>query len=105
MVARRRQGFATPFCKKLQTALDAANGQEGSRAVFPGAEEAREFAASGIESTLGGFISAVRQQWAAIRINRSCQDLLHGAFSQTRVMLQVADDFAAKQPEVVPMLA
>ena len=63
-----------------------------------------EFAAGRIEVALRLF-RAVVDQWAAVGTNYIAKKSLDSDLSQSRVVVQVADDFSTQQPEVVHVLA
>src|SRR5664280_961559 len=63
-------------------------------------EEAVKFAAGRIEGALLLF-RAVVDQWAAVGSNHITKKLLGSDLPQSRVVVQVADDFSTQQPEIV----
>ena len=63
-------------------------------------EEAVEFAAGRIEGELLVF-RAVVDQWAAVGSYHITKKLLGSDLPQSRVVVQVADDFSPQQPEIV----
>jgi hypothetical protein len=70
-------------------------------AVF---EEVIEFSAGGVEGALLIFACVMGDQRSAFVIEGGEHDLLDRALSQPRDLMQVADEFAAKEPQVVAML-
>jgi len=65
-------------------------------------EEAVEFAASGVEGTLF-FFRAVVNKRAAVLMDHVAEKSVCNHFSKRRIVVEVADDLAAQQPEVVYM--
>src|SRR5271157_5538709 len=63
-------------------------------------EEAVKFAAGRIQGALLLF-RAVVDQWAAVGSNHITKKLLGSDLPQSRVVVQVADDFSTQQPEIV----
>ena len=63
-----------------------------------------EFAAGRIEGALLLF-RAVVDQWAAVGMKRIAKKSFRSDLSQSRGVVQVADDFSTQHPEVVHVLA
>ncbi len=63
-----------------------------------------ELSACGVEGALLIFGGAVGDQRTAFTVESRKHDLIHRPFSQPRGVMKVADQLAAKQPQVVAML-
>src|SRR5882672_12131450 len=67
-------------------------------------EESVEFATGGVEGALG-VLRAVVDQGATIGMDNSAEETLGRDRSQSRVVVQVADDLAAQYPQVADVQA
>ena len=77
----------------------------GAAAALDSGQEARKLSACRVEGALLGLGLAVGEQRATLVVDEIANDLLDGLFPEVAVHLQLADDLAAQNPQVVAVSA